>query len=286
MLHKSTIQLLRFHFSFFLLPVFLFAISQLNEINWPHALLIFFILHVLVYPSSNGYNSYMDRDSTPIGGLYKPLQPTRQLFYVSIILDIVAITTSFFLSIYFALGILLYIVASRAYSYRGIRLKKYPVAGYLVAVIFQGAVVFFLTYYGSNMSKIFNVPLLPMLAASCLIGGYYPLTQVYQHTEDRKDGVQTISLLMGKRGTFIYCGIIFAIATLLIFITFKNQGNLWHFYLFAICMVPMILFFLSWMIKVWKNESNANFKNSLVMNILAALCTVVCFLTIIIINNI
>ncbi len=228
----------------------------------------------------------MDRDSTPIGGLSKPLQPTRQLFYASIILDILAITASFFLSIYFALGILLYILASRTYSYRGIRLKKYSIAGYLVVVIFQGAVVFFLTYYGSSMSKIFNVPLLPMLAASCLIGGYYPLTQVYQHAADRDDGVQTISFLIGKRGTFIYCGIIFAIATLLIFITFKNQDNLWHFYLFAICMMPMIFFFFSWMIKVWKNESNANFKNSLMMNILAALCTAVCFLTIIIINNI
>src|SRR6478609_4904064 len=87
MLQRSTIQLLRFHFSFFLLPVFLFALSQSPTINWRNAILVFVILHLLVYPSSNGYNSYMDRDETPIGGLASPLQPTKQLFYVSIVMD-------------------------------------------------------------------------------------------------------------------------------------------------------------------------------------------------------
>src|SRR5215510_6073806 len=119
MLRRSTIQLLRFHFSLFLLPVYLFALSLLPAIDWKDAVIIFFVLHLLVYPSSNGYNSYMDRDQTPIGGLRDPLQPTRQLFYVTIIMDVVAIAISFFISIYFAAGILLYILASRAYSYRG-----------------------------------------------------------------------------------------------------------------------------------------------------------------------
>ena len=87
MFRKSTIQLLRFHFSLFLLPIYLFAISQVPVINWTNALVVFLILHVLVYPSSNGYNSYMDRDQTPIGGLAKPLQPTKQLFYITIVID-------------------------------------------------------------------------------------------------------------------------------------------------------------------------------------------------------
>ena len=76
MLQKSTIQLLRFPFSFFLLPVYLFALSQVPSPHWGHALLIFFILHLLVYPASNGYNSYMDRDESSIGGIKQPLQPT------------------------------------------------------------------------------------------------------------------------------------------------------------------------------------------------------------------
>lgn len=282
MLQRSTIQLLRFHFSIFLLPVFLFALSQAPQVHWQHALLAFIILHVLVYPSSNGYNSYMDRDTTPIGGLEKPLQPTRQLFYVSIAMDVVATTLALLISVYFAAGILLYILASRAYSYRGIRLKKYPLWGYLVVVIFQGALVFILAYHASSRELTFNVPVWGVAAAACLIGGYYPLTQVYQHADDKADGVTTISYVLGKKGTFIFCALIFTISTLCMFFLFKEKNDLRPFFLFIICMGPMVWFFIQWMKKVWQNEQHASFKNSLVMNVLAAACTTVCFLIMII----
>ena len=144
MLRFSTIQLLRFHFSFFLMPVFWFALSQVTNINAQDTLLVFFILHVLVYPSSNGYNSYMDRDTGSIGGIEKPESPTRQLFIVSVCMDLSAVVLSLFISKYFFTGILLYILASRAYSYRGIRLKRYPFTGYITVIFFQGAVTYFL----------------------------------------------------------------------------------------------------------------------------------------------
>ena len=282
MLHYSTIQLLRFHFSVFLLPVYLFALSQVPRVSWPDALLVFAILHLLVYPSSNGYNSYMDRDSSPIGGLEKPLQPTRELFHVSIVMDVIAVGLSFLISPWFAAGVLLYILASRAYSYRGIRLKKYPVTGYLVVVLFQGALVFVLAYHGSSHDHSFNVPVWGVAAAAGLIGGYYPLTQVYQHAADEADGVRTISLALGKRGTFIFCGIIFTLATVCMFLLCKHNNDLRPFYLFIVCMGPMVWFFLQWMRKVWHDGQQANFRNSLVMNVLAAACTTVCFLIIII----
>ncbi len=156
MLHRSTLQLLRFHFSFFLLPVFLFAVSQLKLVDWLNVLFTFLILHLLVYPASNGYNSYMDRDETPIGALKKPMQPTRQLFRVSVVMDVLALIFSFLLNQVFALGILFYILASRAYSYRRIRLKKYPVIGFLTVFTFQGATIFFSVYYAC--SENYDVP--------------------------------------------------------------------------------------------------------------------------------
>jgi 1,4-dihydroxy-2-naphthoate octaprenyltransferase len=226
----------------------------------------------------------MDRDVTPIGGLKNPMQPAKELFFVTIVMDVVAIATAWFVSFYFAAGVLLYILASRAYSYRGIRLKKYPVIGYLTVIIFQGALSFFISYHGSSINKTLDVPLWPMLAAACLIGGYYPLTQIYQHDDDRKDGVITISMRLGKRGTFIFCGGIFVAATLLIFVTFYYQQQLRSFYIFLACTLPMVLFFGAWMIKVWKNEAEANFKNSLWMNVLASGCTTICFLTLLILK--
>ncbi len=73
MLRRSTIQLLRFHFSFFLMPVYWYALSQVVNPNGFRAIFIFFILHLLIYPSSNGFNSYMDRDEGSVGGIRSPL---------------------------------------------------------------------------------------------------------------------------------------------------------------------------------------------------------------------
>lgn len=281
-MHPSTIQLLRFHFSLFLLPVYLFAISQLqNQVHWFKAIAAFFILHLLVYPSSNGYNSYMDRDNTPIGGLKKPLQPTRQLFIVSIVMDAVAIALSFYIHAFFALGILFYILASRAYSYRRIRLKQYPIIGFLTVFIFQGAVVFLITYMGCSTVPQ-SIPWLPCLIASLLIGASYPLTQIYQHQQDKADGVITISYMLGKRGTFVFSFFLFTAATFGLFILFNRKGHLQPFYLFLACMLPVVLFFSYWSYRVYKNEEAADFKNSLRMNVVSTLCMLVYFSTLII----
>jgi 1,4-dihydroxy-2-naphthoate polyprenyltransferase len=282
---RSTIQLLRFHFSFFLLPVYLFALSQLPLVNVTKAVIIFFILHLLVYPSSNGYNSYMDKDETPIGGLSAPLQPTQQLFYVSVIMDFIAIIISLFVSGIFAVGILLYILASRAYSYRGIRLKRFPVLGFLIVFVFQGVVIFFITYHGAHSGQTLNVPLLPCVISSLLIGALYPLTQIYQHEEDKKDGVTTISYLLGKKGTFVLSMILFLSATTLMYFLFSKKEQLIFFYLFLAMLLPVVLFFLHWMKKVWQVEEEANFKNSLMMNILSTSCTTAFFVTIIMLKH-
>ena len=273
MLRRSTLQLLRFHFSFFLMPVYLFAVSQVEHLNVARALSIFFILHFLVYPASNGYNSYMDRDEESIGGIENPLPPTRQLFIVSIILDLVAVLSSFFISFFFAAGIILYILASRAYSYRGIRLKKFPVAGYLTVIIFQGAVTFWLVYHGSDAGLTMNVPVYAAIASSLLIGGFYPLTQIYQHEADRKDGVRTISAMLGFRGTFIFTALIYLLAFLFLALHFFSVERAKDFWILNIFMSPIIVYFFIWAHKVWKNVQTADYKNTMRMNLLACSCT-------------
>lgn len=284
MFQRSTLQLLRFHFSLFLLPVYLFAISQLPTVPWGKALLIFAVLHLLVYPSSNGYNSYMDRDESPIGGLAKPMQPTKELFLISIVMDLVALMLAFYISYIFGFGILIYIAASRAYSYRGIRLKKHPVWGFLTVFVCQGALVFFSTYMALDKTSLNNVAI-PCLIASLLIGALYPLTQIYQHEADKKDGVITISYLLGKKGTFLLSGLLFGAATACLFYLFQEQKQLNFFYLFLLFTLPVVLFFLYWFVRVWKDESEANFKNSLWMNVIATLGTTGYFTTLIILNH-
>lgn len=285
MLLRSTIQLLRFHFSLFLLPVYLFAVSQTDVINVRNAVLSFIVLHLLVYPASNGYNSYMDRDETPIGGLASPLQPTKQLFHVTVAMDGLAVLLSYFVSQPFAVGVILYIVASRAYSYRGIRLKKYPVIGFLTVFIFQGALIYFITYKAVNTGEEKPPGWMALLLSSLLIGALYPLTQIYQHEEDLRDGVQTLSYKLGKRGTFVFSMTLFLAATALLYFLFRGQNRLNHFILFLLYLLPVVLFFLYWTSRVWKDAAAADFRNSLRMNVLSTLCTAAYFITLIILNH-
>lgn len=277
-LQASTLQLLRLHFSFFLMPVYWFALGQVaDNRSWGRALLIFFLLHVLVYPASNGYNSLMDKDTTPIGGVKNPLQPTRQLFWVTLGMDLLALLLGFFISPYFVAGLAVYILASRAYSYRGIRLKKYPFIGYLTVISCQGALIFFLVYHGSHrpvvLQESLQAPAEAMIACSLLLGGFYPLTQIYQHDADRQDGVKTLSLMLGYRGSFIFTGLVYSIAFLLLAHYFFLTLQIREFQVLATCMLPVIVYFLIWAVKVWRNPAEASYANTMRMNMIASVCT-------------
>jgi 1,4-dihydroxy-2-naphthoate octaprenyltransferase len=267
------------------MPVFWFALSQLVDKNWPRVLLVFGILHLLVYPASNGYNSYMDCDEESIGGLRRPMQPTLELFHITVIMDILSLILSILVSPYFTVGIAAYILASRAYSYRGIRLKKYPIPGYLTVVIFQGAVTFFLVYHGCHSGLSLDVPVEGMVASSLLIGGFYPLTQIYQHDADRRDDVRTLSALLGYRGTLIFSALIYFLSLLLLIHFFLISLEIHEIIALLLCMSPIPVYFFWWAALVWKNSNAADFKHTMRMNLIASLCTNIGFIVVLIMNE-
>jgi 1,4-dihydroxy-2-naphthoate polyprenyltransferase len=260
------------------MPVYWLALSQTNHIDIPGAIIVFVVLHLLVYPSSNGYNSYMDRDTGSIGGLQKPMPATKQLYHVSIGMDLLALSIGYFVSPLFATGLLLYIAASRCYSYRGIRLKKYPIIGYLTVIIFQGALIFFLVMHGCSSDKTREVPLVGMIAASLMIGSFYPLTQIYQHMQDKEDGVITISFLLGYRGTFLFSAFIYFLAmlTLGIFLSFRDQWK--EFIIIQLILLPVLVNFLLWFSRVYRDAHEANFRSTMRMNALASFFTNLAFI--------
>jgi 1,4-dihydroxy-2-naphthoate octaprenyltransferase len=284
LIQKSTIQLLRIPFSFFLMPVYWFALSSIDEINLPRAVLIFILLHVFLYPSSNGYNSYNDRDTESIGGIANPMQPTKQLYYVTLALDILGFALSFLISPLFAVCFLFFIICSRMYSWRGLRLKKYPILGYLLVISNQGSLVFFAIAHGASSNLTTDVPFLLVFAAGLLIGGFYPITQIYQHIQDRKDGVKTISILLGKRGTFIFCAILYALAFICLFLHFQVLNQLNSFFIIQLFFIPVVINFIWWMLKVWRNPQMADFKNTMFMIWLASACTNLAFITLLILK--
>ncbi|HSH64229.1 MAG TPA: UbiA family prenyltransferase [Bacteroidia bacterium] len=283
---KSTLKHLRLFFSFHLLPVFLFALSQATNVNWKHTLIAFIILHILIYPASNGYNSYQDKDETSIGGLKYPPRVTKNLFYVTLFLDSIGIISSFLLvSIAFTACVLIYVFVSRAYSYRKLRLKKYAVTGFLTVFIFQGAFTYFMAsaaIYKNGLEFFFtNGNLICMAVSSLFIGSVYPLTQIYQHDADKKDGVTTISYKLGYIGTFIFSAFLFALASVLLFYYFDEKHQRFSMLLFFIVMLPVILRLIYWYSRVQQNTGAATFENTMKMNLLASSCMNIYFLMLI-----
>ncbi len=285
---RSTVKHLRLPFSYHLMPVFLFALSQSATVNWQTTIIAFVILHLLIYPSSNGYNSYQDKDETSIGGLKYPPQVSENLFYATLLLDIVGVLCALIISVSFAQFVLIYVLTSRAYSHRSVRLKKYAFTGFLTVFIFQGAFTYLMVssaITNFSMSSFFTLNnVICMTVASLFIGSVYPLTQIYQHQADKKDGVTTISYKLGYMGTFIFSGLMFSAASILLFYYFDLKHQRIALALFFLIMLPVVLRLMSWFQNVRKNSAHANFENTMTMNLLASTCMNLYFL-VLIFNN-
>jgi 1,4-dihydroxy-2-naphthoate octaprenyltransferase len=282
---NDTIKLLRFPFSVFLLPVSLFSFFYIQPEFNLQLLLVIGIWHLLVFPASNGYNSYNDRDEGSIGGLASPPKPTKRLLQVANLFDSAAILLSTFVNLSFTVFVVIYILASRLYSKREIRLKQYPIIGFLIVFIFQGAWVFCANIFALSTTALFsNTSVISSaIASSFFIATIYPITQIYQHEADRKDGVTTLSMILGKRGTFIFSGIMFSMATLFIYISFNSMNMLNKFWLFNMIMFPATVYFIIWAAKSFNNRSHINFKNTMIMLVLSSVLNNIYF-TLILLN--
>lgn len=268
---NNTIKLLRFPFSAFLLPISLFSFFYIQpEINY-QLFLVLFIWHILVFPSSNGYNSYNDQDEGPIGGLASPPKPTKQLLHVANAFDVTAIGLSLLVNIPFTVFVTIYIIGSRLYSKRNIRLKKFPIISFLSVFIFQGAWVFYANIFALSSITFFSYKVMASaIACSFFIGTVYPITQIYQHDADRQDGVKTLSMLLGKKATFFFSGLMFSLANLFIYISFDTPHYINNFWLFNIIMFPATLYFLYWSVRSFKNNNHINFRNAMTMLVLSS----------------
>lgn len=276
----NTLKLLRLPFSLLLMPVFLFALGQSHSVDIQHLVWAFVIMHILVYPASNGYNSYNDRDTTSIGGLEHPPQVTKALYYTTLIMDLAALACAFiFVNLLFFACVLVYIAASRLYSYRGVRLKQYPYLGFMVVFIFQGGFTYFMSLAGINdeVPGLSRSLIIPALASSFQIGAVYPLTQIYQHEADLKDGVTTLSYRLGYKGTFAFSAANFIIANLFYFLHFKDIA-FDHFMILQLFFIPTLLYFGYWFMLVQRHHSQANFKHTMRLNLISAICMNCCFI--------
>ena len=284
MLQKATWLHLRIPFSLFLVPIFLFATSQaeyIKPVNW---FLAFVAIHLFLYPASNAYNSYFDKDEGSIGGLEKPPPVSKELYWVALFFDFVAVLIAGLVSWQFAADLLVYGLVSKAYSHPAIRLKKYPLISLFVVAVFQG----FFTYMMSvqaiihvSWKELWDIKFLyPAILSTCLLLGSYPMTQIYQHQEDGERGDKTFSLLLGIKGTFIFTALVFFMANLGFIHYFFYKNALKELLIFELALLPVLLFFGFWWQKVQKDQKQANFGNTMLLNKISSLSLILAFILI------
>jgi 4-hydroxybenzoate polyprenyltransferase len=274
--YRRAVPLLRIPFSLFLMPIFWFGLSALRTpFGWERAAAVFVILHLLVYPASNGYNSFYDKDEDSIGGLKTPPKVTPELLHLVWLFDALALAGALLLGWPFAMLVVVYLLVSKAYSYEGIRLKKYPLLSTAVVVVFQGAFTFLLTQVGvgASQTQLFEkTNLLLALVSTLFLCGSYPLTQIYQHQEDTRRGDRTLSLRLGIRGTFVFAAGGLLAGALTMAGAYWLRGEIRNLLIFLVATGPVVALFSRWAWLAWHDPALANFEWTMRMNKVSSLC--------------
>lgn len=214
----------------------------------------------------------MDQDTDSIAGIKSPPKATKSLFHLSILLDVLGLSLSLFVGISFTLVNVVLVILSRLYSWREVRIKRFAIWGFVIVAFAQGGISYVNMLSGLSDLSIIHFAgspgiLLQGLAATLLVGAIYPITQIYQHEQDRKAGDRTISMLIGIRGSFILSGALFLCVDIILFNILPNK----HFYIFILGQLPLIILFLIWMIESWKDATNVSFEKTMRFIILASI---------------
>jgi hypothetical protein len=275
MFSRSSWLHLRIHFSFFLLPIYLFSLSVASNYNAGRIFWVFLILHFLLYPASNAYNSYFDKDEKSIGGLRHPPPVKKGLYFLALAFDALAVVLSYIkINTTFACMVLIYGLVSKAYSHPAIRLKKYPWTSWVITGLFQGLFTFLMCYVGVNDFELSTSwtkqTILPGLLTSAMLWANYPLTQVYQHEEDNKRGDVTLSSTLGILGTFYFVASVFTFAIGGFLFYFKFVFGEMYAWAFLLALLPVLVYFSYWFLLILKDRNMADYIHTMRLNFISA----------------
>jgi 1,4-dihydroxy-2-naphthoate octaprenyltransferase len=275
----STWAHLRFSFSIFLTPVFFYCLSDVPDVAWARSITLFAVLTLGIFPASNGYNSFFDKDQASIGGLEKPPTVTADLYRWSLGLEMAALAISAaVLGGAVTVLVFIYGIFSKLYSHPRFRWKARPYLGFVTVIVLQGAWMYWicrlaLVKHPESLWVVWADPSLRAraLVSSLLIAGSYPITQVYQHGEDARRGDLTFSRLLGVRGTFLFSASCLGLA--LVWMGFLWDWK-WPAAIFIGVSLPAFVNFAVWMRAVWKNSASAEISAVHRFLRLSSMCTI------------
>lgn len=190
---------------FFLLGSLLAARPGAFGAEW---FVAFVAVHVGLYGGATVFNSYYDADEGPIGFLKRPPPVEPWSYVASLYLQLAALVALLVVSWRAAVLGLVMVAMGIAYSHPRWRWKSRLHVGLVCVGVGQGALAVLLGYYATGGSGAPPTVTSVALAATLLVLGLYPLTQIYQIAEDAARGDQTMPVRYGWRVAMLFSAIV------------------------------------------------------------------------------
>ena len=229
---------LRLPFQLLLAPFMMFGAALANgRISW-RFVLAFAVLHIAFYGGTTAFNSHYDKDEGPIGGLEAPPPAGPWLLPGSLILQAVGLVLALAVNVrFFEIGVA-FVILGAMYSHPSVRLKGKPIGSWLTVMFGQGALGALAGFVSVNDARPGRDAAFGIVAASLIVGGLYPVTQIFQLEEDEKRGDRTVAMMLGRRGTPFASSVLFVVGCGLMAYGAERPIERWLFTLAPFVLVP------------------------------------------------
>ena len=196
---------LRLQFQLILSGIFLWAFLLAGGVPDGRAGLAFLVLHLLLYGGTTAYNAYYDQDKGPVTGLRAPPPAGRLCLWGGLGFMAAGALLAPCAGLPFTLVYVAIALLSIAYSHPRIRLKNGPASSLLVVAFGQGLLGFLagaVVAVPAGWPRFDFALVCGGLAATLLVTGLYPLTQVFQIEADLARGDRSFAAHFGPRAVF------------------------------------------------------------------------------------
>jgi 1,4-dihydroxy-2-naphthoate octaprenyltransferase len=204
---RNAILHLRFPFVYVLSPIYVWGAYSAPGPWTGRTTLGFALVHLLLYPGANAFNSAYDRDAGPIGGLAEPPDIPAGMERWSTMLQAVGAALAPLVGWTFAAAYVGLWLVFTAYSHPRIRWKRSRIASLIAIAVGQGGLGWTLGWSAAGGSwPLGETGGWSLAAAVAVVAAMYPLTQVYQLEADAARGERTLAARLGVRGTLVWAG--------------------------------------------------------------------------------
>lgn len=190
---------LRLGYNFLILsaPYFLGAIYNRGVSDISIFIYGFLLIYILLFGGANAYNSYIDKDNGPIGGLEHPPKMSVWMYWASWVIQIIGLCLSFNMGSTFAALFGFSIILFWVYSGTYFRFKSKPLLSFIVIGISTVINIVYMGFLAAGAAFFSPDIILGAFGAACVVLSMYPFSQAYQIDEDAKRGDTTFAVRYG-----------------------------------------------------------------------------------------